>query len=262
MPFPEVKRVLYRKNPLDQVICQFRFSPILKIDAEVPAQFQEQIRNSYPNLSESLQWEIPPTASGQLPPQLGAAFPQGPGTKNYEFSSEDKHWQINLTRSFMAFSTNNYQRWEEFKVKLKEPFDALIGTYNPGHFTRVGLRYVDVIRRSKLNLMDVPWSDLLQPSISGIIASPDIGSKVKNYQSVAEISLSDNRFTVRIATGLIQAIDSGESCFMIDSDFFNPTRCRVEEAFTTLDYFNSRSSRLIQWCITKFLHDAMEPQDL
>ncbi|MCH7755956.1 TIGR04255 family protein, partial [candidate division KSB1 bacterium] len=52
MPFPEVKRVIYKKNPLDRVICQLRFSPILKIDAEIPAEFQDMIRADFPNYSE------------------------------------------------------------------------------------------------------------------------------------------------------------------------------------------------------------------
>jgi len=32
MPFPEVKRVIYEHNPLDKVICQLRFPPILRIE--------------------------------------------------------------------------------------------------------------------------------------------------------------------------------------------------------------------------------------
>ena len=47
MAFPEVERVIYERNPLDEVICQLRFPAILKID-EPPIAFQEQIRTRYP----------------------------------------------------------------------------------------------------------------------------------------------------------------------------------------------------------------------
>lgn len=53
MPFPEVKRVIYKKNPLHQVICQLRFPPILKVDAEIPSIFQEKIRGEFPNFKET-----------------------------------------------------------------------------------------------------------------------------------------------------------------------------------------------------------------
>jgi uncharacterized protein (TIGR04255 family) len=46
MTFPEDSpRVIYGRNPLEQVICQIRFPTILKIDTELPAAFQEQIRS-------------------------------------------------------------------------------------------------------------------------------------------------------------------------------------------------------------------------
>ena len=53
MPFPKVKRFVYKTNLLDEVICQVRFPPILKIDTETPAAFQEVLRSSYPYLTES-----------------------------------------------------------------------------------------------------------------------------------------------------------------------------------------------------------------
>ena len=69
MPFPEAKRIIYRKNPLDQVICQLRFPPILKIDAEVPAKFQDRIRGDFPNLSDSLEIkvEVPHGVKAEIP---------------------------------------------------------------------------------------------------------------------------------------------------------------------------------------------------
>ena len=58
MPFPNVPRVTYRNNPLVQVICQLRFPPILKIDAEVPADFQESIRKDFPKFSERNEFRV------------------------------------------------------------------------------------------------------------------------------------------------------------------------------------------------------------
>ena len=53
MPFPETsQKIIYKKNPLDRVICQLRFPPILKIDTELPDKFQESIRNDFPEFQE------------------------------------------------------------------------------------------------------------------------------------------------------------------------------------------------------------------
>jgi uncharacterized protein (TIGR04255 family) len=264
MPFPEVQRVLYNKNPLDQVVCQLRFPPILRIDAEIPAQFQERIRGHFPNYAEAaeLAIEIRPGLPGQVAPELLRQMLQSSGSKNYEFSSEDGIWKINLTRTFVALTTTKYTRWEEFKEKLEIPLNALIEVYAPDSFSRVGLRYVNVIRRSVLGLSDIPWSELLQPYIAGILGAPGVSNHVQGFENTYEVRLADGESVVRIVTRLVEAADDGESCFMIDSDYSNMNKTAIQSAVERLNYFNIRASRLIQWSITDRLHQAMEPTPL
>ena len=40
MSFDKDKRVKFRRSPLDEVICQLRFPTILKIDQNLPVDFQ------------------------------------------------------------------------------------------------------------------------------------------------------------------------------------------------------------------------------
>ena len=42
------ERCIYRSNPLIEVICQLRFPTILSISAREPADFQEGIRQHFP----------------------------------------------------------------------------------------------------------------------------------------------------------------------------------------------------------------------
>jgi uncharacterized protein (TIGR04255 family) len=262
MPFPEVKRVIYKKNPLDKVICQFRFPPILKIDAEIPAEFQDKIRKDFPNYTETpeLRVEPSPRIKGQIPPELLSQVLQSTSTKNYEFSSEDGQWKINLTRTFIALTASKYERWEKFKETLQIPLKALTEIYSPVHFSRIGLRYIDIIQRSVLGLEGVSWTELLKPYILGVLAAAEICDYVRDSECRYEIGLSDRESTVRMVTKLVEDADSGEICYMIDSDFFNTKKTSINDTLNRLDYFNKRASRLIQWCITERLHKSMEPQ--
>jgi uncharacterized protein (TIGR04255 family) len=264
MPFPEVQRVIYNKNPLEKVICQLRFPPILKIDAEIPSQFQDKIRNNFPNFQEKteLKVEISPGMEGKIPYDLLKHLAQTHGNKNYEFSSEDGIWKINLTRNFLSLTTSKYERWEEFKDKLTYPLRALTDIYSPAYFLRIGLRYVDVIKRSVLNLDNVNWRELLNPYILGILAVPDVGDRVRIFYNKCEINLSDNESLVKLRTRLLKHIDSGEVHYIIDSDFFNSNKTNVGTEMMRLDYFNKRASRLIRWCITEKLHQSMEPREI
>src|SRR5437016_5486281 len=164
--FPEAPRVIYRKKPSEEVICQLRFPAILRIDAEPPASFQERIREQYPNFREN-------PSSGfstmGIPADFArffeAEFPFTSG-KTYEFASPDRSWMVHLDRDSLAVTTRAYERWEGFKEHLHYPFKALCEIYRPTFFARIGLRYKDVIRRSKLGLEGIPWSELLNPYIA------------------------------------------------------------------------------------------------
>ena len=62
MPFAESKSTIYKKTVLNQVICQLKFPPILRIDAELPVAFQEHVSTEFPNYTEktnlSLEWSL------------------------------------------------------------------------------------------------------------------------------------------------------------------------------------------------------------
>jgi uncharacterized protein (TIGR04255 family) len=263
MPFPETKRVVYNKPPLTKVICQLRYPPILRIDSEIPSQFQEGIRAEYPLYNERTesQPEIAAGLTAQFPQEVITQLTRSRPAKNHEFCSGDGAWRINLTRTFLSISTSAYRHWEEFIERFNGPFSKLLETYNPPFSTRLGLRYVDIFRRSGLGLEKAKWTDLIQPYFLGLLSS-QVGKEVKSYESVYEIGLSDNESSVRIAASLVRDIRTGEECYMVDSDFYRPKRTLPEEAFGKLEFLHSRATRLIQWIIKDDLHRAMEPREI
>jgi uncharacterized protein (TIGR04255 family) len=121
---------------------------------------------------------------------------------------------------------------------------------------------VDVIKRSILNLRDADWKELLQPYVLGILASQEVGNQVGAFESRHEIGLSDEQSVVRIIMRFAEAPDTGELCYVIDSDFHNTNKIQISDALDKLDFLSARGTRLFQWCITERLHNAMEPQPI
>ena len=256
MPIPESDRVIYGKNPLEQVICQVRFPPILKIEAEIPATFQDQIRSSFPMFNVSQ-----PLISGiEIPSELaklaGTAFGS---SRTYEFSSEDRQWKLTLSKESFALACSQYPQWENFKPRFAEPFVALIHDYAPSFVSRIGLRYRNVIRRSALNLEGVKWSELLREEIAGELHS-DLADLVVDSNHQILMRLPD-RGSVRILHG-VGNDQNNEPCYLIDNDFFFDQKIEADNAISLLDYFHGNSGKLFRWCIKQRLHDAMEPQVL
>jgi len=264
MLFPDVKRVVYEKNPLDNVICQLQFPAILKIDSETPFEFQELIRKEYPILSESSDIVFTPSIDieKQIPSEVVQKALSTTGIKNYQFSSEDGFWKINLTRNFMALSTNNYKRWEEFEKRLEQPFKALTEVYSPSYYTRIGLRYIDVIVRSSLGLDEVSWRELINNNLLGLFAVPALSDQIMSATSLFEFKLDDENSNVRLSTRTVKKIGQEEVCYMIDTDLYKNKKTENENVLRTVKYFNTNASKLIQWCIKGKLHKAMEPREI
>ena len=252
MRFESSQRVVYAKNPLVEVICQLRFQRILRIEAEPPAAFQESIRAAYPKLRELHTLRIPDELAQLIGMDVGAS-----SQRSFEFTDPTDTWKVSLTSGFVAVSTTAYVRWEEFSRKLTEVMDALGASYGLTSFTRIGLRYRDVLRRSTVGLLDVPWTDLLKPELLGELKLVDFASSVRESHRQIVLSLDYDDAAVRFAHGLMN--DEQEQCYWIDADFARDHETERSDAGPILDKFNSESGRLFRWCITQRLHDAMGP---
>jgi uncharacterized protein (TIGR04255 family) len=247
---------------LEEVICQLRFPTILRIESEVPAAYQERIRRQYPLFRESQGLEQQLAIAREVIQKFGQNLSLPTSVRAFEFLTADEVWTVTLTREFLALTTRNYQRWEEFREYLKEPLNSLLEEYSPPFFTRVGLRYKDVIRRSALGLQDIPWSDLLAPYVTGELSVPEVATSADEAVRRLLIRLPEGTGQVRIIHGLGQMTGSDESCYIIDSDFFVDDRTEASSALDTLDRFNKQAGRLFRWCITERLHAAMGPKSI
>ena len=263
MPFPDSPRVIYEINPLVEVICQVRFPAILRIDSELPAGFQDRVRDAYPIFAESGgQQQIKLNLQPPLADLLGGAGPISlRGRTNYEFVSADRFWKVVLTRESLALACSKYRRWEEFKRQFHIAFSVFLDLYSPQFFTRVGLRYQDVIQRNALGLNDVEWKELLQPHIAGELSSQDVANHITQSVNQTTIALDENHGQVLINHGLATSQEN-EQCYLIDSDFSTNQRTETNEVLNRLDYYNHCARRLFRWCITDRLHDAMHPEFL
>jgi uncharacterized protein (TIGR04255 family) len=258
MPFPASSRVVYKRNPLKQVICQLRFPPILRIASEPPARFQELIRQEYPLLRDQ---PSESKLSAGLPPELAqiVSLTMHSAMPVYDFLSADEVWTVGLTREFLSLSTTDYRRWAEFRRHLELPLSSLCQEYSPAFFSRIGLRYQDIIVRSDLGLGECDWSDLLQPHIAGELSSREVAREVDSASADVIIRL-DEAGRVRIRHGVAVSSETREQCYLIDSDFYTEQRTEIENAYEVLERFKQHAARLFRWSITDRLHDAMGPE--
>jgi uncharacterized protein (TIGR04255 family) len=182
-------------------------------------------------------------------------------TKNYRFTSTDEKRELSLCRSSMALVFTDYVRWEEFAHTLERPTTVLFAHYKPSFITRIGLRYIDVFKKSVLGFdKDYPWNRLLKAHVIGPLASVDVCDNIEAMDCTYEIKLKDSLGTARVKLLTVLDAETQEKCLMLDSDFYIHGNFPEAGIRSELDILHSKAHRLMRWCITDELHKALVPE--
>lgn len=260
--FSNESRCLYRRNQLAEVICQLRFPEILSISEKAPVDFQEAIREAFPQFQR--RQETPAPKITGVPGNM--ALQNQPVTINYQFASADGVWRVNLTSRFISLTCTKYTRWEDFAGKLDKPLAAFIRIYKPAYFERVGLRYLNFISRGNLGLGMMPFRELIAPCYLGILAEEEIAEASASRCSVdAELALRGGcRAKIHAGPGLVKRgmQQDKEVKFIFDQDLYMPGQLPVNLSAGALQTLHSQADSLFRGAITRELHDAMEPENI
>lgn len=242
-------RVKYLKSTLREVIFQVRFPKIIKLMEEAPAAFQDLIIGQYPIYSVQ-QNETVVEFNGKPQQQLNE--------NNHCFISTSGKTKINLTSSFFAVSTLEYERWEMFKKEIEEVLDKFYVCYNIPGIQRIGLRYQNIIFRSQLGLAGKPWAELLAPSVLGPLA---IREDITNYITVYELKNSDDCFTNHHYE-LVKQRKTNELAMKLDCDYYYTGFFKKEAVPGLSENLHDLSQKFIEESHKIELRTAMQPQEL
>lgn len=260
--FSDNDRCQYRNNQLADVICQIRFPEILTISTNPPAAFQEEIRSEYPKYL--------PITEAQSPKFSGTPgnlhIENQPASINYQFTSADGIWRVNLTSRFISLACNQYTSWEDFAKKLDRPLASFIKIYKPAFFERIGLRYLNFISRKALNLEDVPFSELIQPAYLGLLAEEDVQEQSATRSSVdAEIKIRGGcHAKIHAGPGIVKRNGQTEKevRFIFDQDLYMSGNIPVNYSAGALEALHSQAYPIFRGAITDLLHNAMDPEEI
>lgn len=260
MPFPESSRVYYANNPLIEVVCQIRFPAILRITAGDVSDFQEKIREDYP----LYELEEPSPGFTNMPKEMATLveqlMPKTSGPRAHKFLTRDRERFISLSQDFLALSETNYDKWGPFREEIKKAIHALSDVYEPAFFQRLGLRYIDAIYPTNLDLKEAKWSELLSPQILAELGDPDLANAIDQIRTQCVIKLSEiGDGQVKLTHGLAKDKVTSQQFYLIDADFSVENVEALEDAIRTLNEFNRLAGRLFRWAITDTLHEAMGP---
>lgn len=261
--FSKTERTVYRQNPLAEVICQLRFPTILAIGAKDPVDFQDAIRDVFPQYqrrADRLPVKVTPVP-GQ-PPKVEQPQP----VTNHQFMTADGSYRVNLTQDFISLTCAKYDRWETFARMMDKALASFIEIYHPAYFQRVGLRYLNAISRRDLDLEGTPWRELLEPQYLGLLGADNLEERTfaRCTQDV-EMGLPGGcRMKLHVGPGLLkrgQDASDKEVKLIFDLDVSLSGNLPVKLSAAGMKTIHANAGQIFRDAITETLHDAMDPED-
>lgn len=256
MHFEQVERTEYKNNTLFNVVFQARFPDILKISHEAPVLFQDTVRKlGYPE-SLSANPPLPTNAPDELKQMM-------PFDQEYHFLSEDRIWQLSLSKNFIALACNgDYKNYPDFRTRLKTALQTFNEIYEPEYFTRVGLRYQDIANEEFLPDMRGSVAEFVPDHVFPELKT----SMAKDIESLQKVSrLKDGDIRVTVVHVLFQAAGtfgrrqlSNIKSYMIDIDCYTEDKTRgINDVLSRCDTFKQHIWNIFQWSITDEFRTAM-----
>lgn len=255
------KKIKYENCPLIEVTFQINFPTILSIDAAEPFSFQEEIRSKYPIYTpQTVQNnEIQVSVENEI---ANAVINQQYIRKLYHFLSKDQQWRVTLSKDMLAISTVKYDTWEDLREKAIEVINLFVKMYNPAFITRIGLRYIDALERSKLGLLDTPWCELVKPHLCGSLSyKSESNVNVRKSNVTAELSY-DNvivNYTSGLGTVNHHNGEAPSEAFILNCDYYVFDKFDISDLNDLAEKLHERSHIFFGESITEKLHKAMRP---
>lgn len=177
----EHPRLELARSPLALVLGQVRFAPVMKMADHIP-DIQEAMRN------QGFVWfdkeQIQRLVWGpQISPEP---------MERWLLCSKEREELVVLTRDFVVYETSRYDRFEDFVKRFKVVLDVIKDVTDVSDASRVGLRYVNVIR----SIDGKQPRELLVESIRGL-TDQDLEARDVRHESVSEASTNYGRIRIR-----------------------------------------------------------------
>ncbi|SAL06966.1 hypothetical protein AWB78_08343 [Caballeronia calidae] len=125
----------YKRNFLRQAVCEFRFPTLLDLGRpKPPDSFAKALRKEYPFLD--LVQEM----------QFGIGGEPGGSVNKHVFRSEKRKWTVSIKENALSVETSAYTEYRELRSRTLSALAAAYKVIDTDFFTRVGLRYINVVQ--------------------------------------------------------------------------------------------------------------------
>lgn len=234
---PHVAELPLQNPPVAEVLAQVRFPPLLSILKEPPINFQETIRQRFPQLTRESTAQVAINNDDQ--PSLTFQPPV------YRFSSTESESQAVLSADFFAVSTKRYAGWRRFLDDLSYVFTAVAHVYNPSYASRVGLRYINHLTYNNTGVDNrAALFQLVRPELTATLHGP-FWENADEMISVVSFADGEARLNLRYGYSIMDESPT----FLLDFDYFEEGTISLDALLPRFEQYHTTIYDAFRWCL-------------
>ena len=223
----------YKLNFLKQAVCELRFPTVMELgDSRPPAVMVTALRKEYPHLE----------LANQVTIGVGASA----GTSNaHIFRSSKLNWTVSLNQSSLSIETTAYPGFPQMRERVLRVVDAAAKIIDSDVFTRIGLRYINVIDADEDPTNGWVNSALVQPILSGQFAG------IQEYAGRLQLLADDGGCLLQHGIRLKQPARDGKTTYpeyLLDIDSYR-TDVALSDTAEALDAMHSQVFDIFDWSL-------------
>ncbi|MCG7898944.1 MAG: TIGR04255 family protein [Candidatus Thiodiazotropha weberae] len=236
LSIPTQQSVRYDINFIQTAVCELKFPVLLELEEKLPLQFQQALRKDFPIFNKSQTVSINPGGSTDLP-------------LSYAFKTRDLKWVIALKPDSLVIETGHYTEFADFLGKIEHILSLIGSMLDTDFFTRVGLRYINVI-----DLEDGQVDEWVNPKLIAPILNGELGTLSK-YISEIHGSFTDGKYIFRHGLDSDQQ-DKTKIKYVLDFDYYSEG-VDYTQTIELLTKFNVQNFSFFKWALGKKAEKAL-----
>jgi uncharacterized protein (TIGR04255 family) len=224
----------FKRNFLRQAVCELRFPTLMELgEQRPPSSFVKALRKDYPHLELNNEFTL----------GLGAS---NTGSSNVHiFRSAKLNWSVTLKQSALTIETTSYSGFEGLRERILKIIEAAEPVIDSDFFTRIGLRYINVV-----NSGDEDVTDWINPALTSTITSKAFAG-VSDFSGRIQIGAEDGGCIFQhaitfpqTATGTLAKPD-----FLLDIDTFR-SEIAISDAIGAVDIMHRQAFDIFDWSLS------------
>lgn len=223
----------YKRNFLRQAVCELRFPTLMELgEPRPPTPFVTALRKEYPNLE--LANEV----------TLGLGGGTTGSNHSHIFRSAKLTWTVSLKQSALSIETIAYTDYAHMKERVLRVVEAASKVIDSDFFTRIGLRYINIIDSGT-----DPTDGWINPALTAPILSGHFLG-IKDYAGKLQLATADGGCLLQHGLNL-KAQHSGEAVlpeYLLDVDTYR-NEVSLSDTGQALDAMHAQAFDIFDWAI-------------